>query len=92
LDPNTIARDRTGQHRKAFDALHRRRKATDAMLYAFDLLELNGEDMRSLPLVERKVKVARLLARAPNGIVFNEHTNEDGATVAAHGEAVRARR
>jgi bifunctional non-homologous end joining protein LigD len=26
-----------------FDALHRRRKATDAMLYAFDLVELNGK-------------------------------------------------
>ncbi len=28
-----------------FDALHRRRRATDAMLYAFDLLELNGKDL-----------------------------------------------
>jgi hypothetical protein len=27
-----------------FDALHCRRKAADAMLYAFDLLELNGKD------------------------------------------------
>jgi bifunctional non-homologous end joining protein LigD len=26
-----------------FDALHRRRRATDAMLHAFDLLELNGK-------------------------------------------------
>jgi ATP-dependent DNA ligase len=30
-----------------FNRLHRRRKVTDAMLYAFDLLELNGEDLRS---------------------------------------------
>jgi bifunctional non-homologous end joining protein LigD len=37
-----------------FDALHRRRRATDAMLYAFDVLELNGKDLRPLPLVERK--------------------------------------
>jgi bifunctional non-homologous end joining protein LigD len=29
-----------------FDALHRRHKATNAMLYAFDLLEFNGEDQR----------------------------------------------
>jgi bifunctional non-homologous end joining protein LigD len=27
-----------------FDALHRRRKAGDAILHAFDLLELNGKD------------------------------------------------
>ena len=50
-----------------FDALHRRHKATDAMLYAFDLLELDGEDLRPLPLRERKAKLARLLARAPPG-------------------------
>jgi bifunctional non-homologous end joining protein LigD len=67
-----------------FDALHRRHKATDAMLYAFDLLELNGKDLQSLPLGERKAKLAKLLARAPVGIVFNEHTDEDGALVFRH--------
>jgi bifunctional non-homologous end joining protein LigD len=53
-----------------FDALHRRHKATNAMLYAFDLLEFNGEDLGPLPLAERKAKLARLLARKPLGIVF----------------------
>jgi bifunctional non-homologous end joining protein LigD len=67
-----------------FDALHRRHKAADAMLYAFDLLELNGEDLRPLPLGERKTKLARLLVRAPVGIAFNEHTDEDGAVVFRH--------
>jgi bifunctional non-homologous end joining protein LigD len=60
-----------------FDALHRRRKATDAILYAFDLLELDGKDMRPMPLSARKPKLARLLARKPAGIVFNEHTDEE---------------
>jgi bifunctional non-homologous end joining protein LigD len=67
-----------------FDALHRRHKATDAMLYAFDLLELNGEDLRPLPLADRKTKLARLLARRPLGIVYNEHTDEEGAAVFRH--------
>jgi bifunctional non-homologous end joining protein LigD len=67
-----------------FDALHRRHKAKDAMLYAFDLLELNGADLRPLPLAERKAKLAKLLARAPAGIAFNEHTEEDGARVFRH--------
>jgi bifunctional non-homologous end joining protein LigD len=67
-----------------FDALHRRHRATDAMLYAFDLLVLNGEDLRPLPLSERKAKLARLLARAPAGLIFNEHTDEDGAVVFRH--------
>jgi bifunctional non-homologous end joining protein LigD len=65
-------------------ALHRRRRATDAMLYAFDLLELNGKDLRSLPLEERKAKLAKLLVRSSAGIVFNEHTDENGATVFEH--------
>src|ERR1700675_2657761 len=33
-----------------FDALHRRHKAIDAMLYAFDVLEFDGKDLRALPL------------------------------------------
>jgi bifunctional non-homologous end joining protein LigD len=67
-----------------FEALHRRHKASDAILYAFDLLELDGEDLRPLPLSARKAKLAKLLARKPAGIVFNEHTDEDGATVFRH--------
>jgi bifunctional non-homologous end joining protein LigD len=54
------------------------------MLYAFDLLELGGKDLRALPLGERKAKLAKLLARAPVGIVFNEHTDQDGAVVFRH--------
>jgi bifunctional non-homologous end joining protein LigD len=67
-----------------FEALHRRRAAPDAVIHAFDLLELNGKDIRLLPLGERKAKLARLLAGSTAGIVFNEHTDEDGATVFEH--------
>jgi ATP-dependent DNA ligase len=37
-----------------FDALHHRHKTSDAIVYAFDLLELDGEDLRPRPLSERK--------------------------------------
>jgi bifunctional non-homologous end joining protein LigD len=68
-----------------FDALHRRRKATDAMLYAFDLLELNGEDLRPLPLSKRKDRLQRLLlSRKTAGIALNEHIYADGAAVFRH--------
>jgi bifunctional non-homologous end joining protein LigD len=68
-----------------FEALHRRREAADAILYAFDLLEFDGENLRLLPLNERKAKLAKLLTRkpAPAAIVYNEHT-DDGATVFRH--------
>jgi bifunctional non-homologous end joining protein LigD len=65
-------------------ALHRRRKAGEAILYAFDLLDLNGQDLRLLPLGERKSRLEELLAQASTGIVFNEHTDEDGAVMFRH--------
>jgi bifunctional non-homologous end joining protein LigD len=64
-----------------FDALHRRRGSTDAVLQAFDLLEFNGEDLRPLPFEKRKAKLAKLLARTDMGIALNEHCEADGATV-----------
>jgi bifunctional non-homologous end joining protein LigD len=63
------------------NALHRRRKVTDAILFAFDLIEINGEDFRPLPLLKRKARLARLLARVAPGIELNEHTDADGAAV-----------
>jgi bifunctional non-homologous end joining protein LigD len=64
-----------------FDALHRRGTVSEAMLYAFDLLELDGEDLRALPLVDRKKRLARLLSGRRLGIVLSDHTDEDGALV-----------
>jgi ATP-dependent DNA ligase len=37
-------------------------------LYAFDVLAMDGEDLRQLPLSRRKINLARLLARRPDGI------------------------
>jgi ATP dependent DNA ligase domain len=64
-----------------FDALHRRGTVTEAMLYAFDLLELNGDDFRGMPLVDRKKRLARLLGGRRLGIVLSDHTDEDGTTI-----------
>jgi bifunctional non-homologous end joining protein LigD len=41
-------------------------------LYAFDVLAMDGEDLRKLPLHLRKNSLARLLARRPNGIFASE--------------------
>ncbi len=51
-----------------FNALHSRRHDDEVQLYAFDILALDGEDLRSLPLSLRKNNLARLLARRPDGI------------------------
>jgi len=67
-----------------FDALHRRGTVGDAILQTFDLLELNGEDFRPLPLGSRKLRLIRLLPKAPPGMELTEHTHIDGAAVFRH--------
>jgi bifunctional non-homologous end joining protein LigD len=51
-----------------FNALHSRKHEEEAQLYAFDILALDGDDSRGLPLSMRKTNPARLLARRPDGI------------------------
>src|SRR5208283_2909778 len=46
--------------------------------FAFDLLELDGEDISRLPLLERKDRLATLLNKAPAGIAYSEHEGGDG--------------
>ena len=51
-----------------FNALHSRRHDDEVQLYAFDILALDGDDLRGLPSSMRKTNLARLLARRPDGI------------------------
>jgi ATP-dependent DNA ligase len=46
-----------------FDKLHSRCFESDVVLYAFDLIELNGSDLSKRPLDERKKVLAQLLKR-----------------------------
>jgi hypothetical protein len=57
--------------------------ALSSIFNAFDLLELDGEDLRALPLADRKKRLARLLGRRRIGIVLSDHTDEDGTMLPA---------
>jgi bifunctional non-homologous end joining protein LigD len=52
-----------------------------AALCAFDLLELDGEDSRRLPIEIRKAGLAKLLGGPKPGIAVNEHYLGDGDIV-----------
>jgi ATP-dependent DNA ligase len=67
-----------------FDRLHSGRHDREVVLYAFDLLELNGADLRSLGLEERKAKLAALIERLSGGIALSEYIEADGATMFRH--------
>jgi bifunctional non-homologous end joining protein LigD len=53
----------------------------DTVGTAFDLLELDGEDLRGLPLSDRKKRLARLLGGRRLGVVLSDRTDDDGATI-----------
>ena len=67
-----------------FDLIRRKRYADDAVLIAFDLIELEGEDLRRTPIEQRKAKLARLLRAPRPGIVLNEHYDGDGDILFEH--------
>jgi bifunctional non-homologous end joining protein LigD len=46
-----------------FDGLYSGQHNDEIQLYAFDILALEGDDLRKLPLHLRKTNLARLLAR-----------------------------
>jgi ATP-dependent DNA ligase len=51
-----------------FNALHSGRQNDEVQLCAFDVLALDGEDLRALPLSMRKANLAQLLRGRPDGI------------------------
>ena len=55
-----------------FNGLHSRKHDHEVQLYAFDILALDGDDLRKLPLSMRKANLARLLARRPEGIFVSD--------------------
>ena len=63
-----------------FNALHSRKQDEEVQLYAFDILALDGEDLRQLPLSMRKTNLARLLARRPDGSSSHPSSREMAQT------------
>jgi bifunctional non-homologous end joining protein LigD len=54
-----------------FNALHSRKHDHEVQFCAFDILVEGGDDLRELPLFDRKKNLERLLARRPEGIFVN---------------------
>jgi bifunctional non-homologous end joining protein LigD len=67
-----------------FDLIRRKRHGGDAVLIAFDLIELHGEDLRRWPIEERKRKLAKLVRGPHPGIVLNEFFEGHGDVLFEH--------
>ena len=72
-DPNGLA---------VFDLL-RSGGGRKAVMFAFDLMELDGVDLRARPLLDRKAGLAKLLRKSA-AIVYTEHLTGDGKIIFEH--------
>jgi ATP-dependent DNA ligase len=82
IDGEAVACD--GDGLPSFDRLRYRRQDGTVFLYAFDLLELDGRDLRREPIEVRKRQLATLLRGTRLGLQLNEHIAESGDVVFRH--------
>jgi bifunctional non-homologous end joining protein LigD len=91
IDGEAVACDDDGI--ASFYRIYLRHYEKTVFLYAFDLIELNGDDLLREPFVVRKTTLASLLGQemlagllgsAVPGLRFNEHIEADGPTVFQH--------
>ena len=83
IDGEVVCCDERGL--ATFQLVRQRRNEATAFLCAFDLLELDGADMRREPLEVRKATLASVLRKSRPGVRLNEHLQHDcGLTVFQH--------
>jgi bifunctional non-homologous end joining protein LigD len=85
LDGEAISQDEHGL--ADFHALRRQlahKGDGNLTYYAFDLLYLEGEDLRPQPLLRRKQKLKRLVAKVPRGLLYADHLEADAEEIYRH--------
>jgi hypothetical protein len=90
IDGEAIVCD--GKGLAVFQFIRSYRRGNIATLCAFDLIEIDGEDLRWRPIEDRKAALKKLLSRSPPGIEFNKHFDVDGTVVFHHACSVETPR
>jgi bifunctional non-homologous end joining protein LigD len=67
-----------------FLALNGKEGGAQAVLIAFDVLEVEGLDLRKEPIERRRAMLHELLAAAPDGITINQAIDGDGDVIFRH--------
>jgi bifunctional non-homologous end joining protein LigD len=75
LDGELVCLDQFGRS-QFYELMFRRGQP---FFYAFDLLWLNGEDLRSLPLLKRKARLKKLIGRSKGSrLLYLDHIEGNG--------------
>ncbi|WP_186417379.1 DNA ligase D [Bosea sp. CS1GBMeth4] len=86
IDGEVVALSETGSSFSALQAALSDGKVDELVFYAFDLIHLDGEDLRDDPLIARKERLEALLQRVPEDgpLRFSEHFVEPGEAMLRH--------
>lgn len=82
IDGEGIAYDERGM--PSFALIHSKQYDRYVSMVSFDLLEIDGDDVRRKALLDRKKLLAKLRAKLKGGIEFNEHLTGDGTLIFKH--------
>jgi bifunctional non-homologous end joining protein LigD len=79
FDGEIVALDEKGRtHFQKLQNSLKSKNDSHLVYYIFDILFLNGQDLRELTLLERKEILEKVLKNAPQNIVYSEHFTENG--------------
>ena len=78
LDGEIVVIDEEGKSRFELFQKYQRVQRGRLMYYVFDLLYLDGHDLRNLPLLRRKALLKQILPSLPH-LAFADHIEEKGA-------------
>jgi bifunctional non-homologous end joining protein LigD len=82
IDGEIVALDEKGRSSfQLLQAFELGQKRPPIFYYAFDLLRLNGTDLRDLPVEERKAKLERLLTKSPGNIRYSASLGTDARKI-----------
>jgi hypothetical protein len=82
VDGEAVACD--GKGLSIFEKLRWRHHDERVFMWSFDLLELDGQDMRREPIEVRKATLASVLRGCRAGLQFNQHLEHPGDIVFRH--------
>ena len=78
IDGEIVALDEKGRSSfQLLQAFETGRERPPIFYYAFDLLQLDGKNLRGLPLSERRARLEKLLAKPPGIIRYSASLGED---------------
>ncbi len=89
LDGEIVALDEQGRSSfQLLQAFEMGQKRPPIFYYAFDLLRLDGKDLRELAVEQRKAKLEKLLKEAPGNIRYSASLGKDGAKLLGKAQEV----